>query len=85
MDIHTVAEGDIDLSSASGRLQARLVGAVAEHESEHKSERIARKHQEIAAAGRWKGGGPRPFDYERDGVTIEPAEAAIAQEAIRRI
>ena len=85
VDIHTVTEGDIDLSSASGRLQARLVGAVAEHESEHKSERIARKHLEIAAAGRWKGGGPRPFGYERDGLTIEPVEAGIAQEAVRRI
>jgi site-specific DNA recombinase len=85
VDIHTVTEGDIDLSTASGRLQARLVGAVAEHESEHKSERIIRKHQEIAAAGRWKGGGPRPFGYERDGVTIEPVEAAVAQEAVRRI
>lgn len=85
VDIHTVTEGDIDLSTASGRLQARLVGAVAEHESEHKSERIARKHQEIAAAGRWKGGGPRPFGYERDGVTIEPVEAAVAREAVRRI
>jgi site-specific DNA recombinase len=85
VDIHTVNEGDIDLSTASGRLQARLVGAVAEHESEHKSERIARKHREIAAAGRWKGGGPRPFGYERDGMTIEPVEAAVAREAVRRI
>jgi len=85
VDIHTVTEGDIDLSSASGRLQARLVGAVAEHESEHKSERIVRKHREIAAAGRWKGGGPRPFGYECDGVTIDPIEAATAREAVRRI
>lgn len=83
--INTVTEGDIDLSTATGRLTARVVGAVAEHESEHKSERIARKHREIAERGDWKGGGPRPFGYQRDGVTPDPLEAKIAREAVRRI
>jgi site-specific DNA recombinase len=84
VDIHTVTEGDIDLSTATGRLHARVVGAVAEHESEHKSERIARRHLQIAEAGDWKGGG-RTLGYESDGVTIEPVSAGVVREAAQRV
>src|SRR5262245_33063122 len=41
--VATVQGGDYDLSMASGRMTARVVGAVARHESEHKSERLRRK------------------------------------------
>ncbi|RLL62463.1 recombinase family protein, partial [Streptomyces sp. Z26] len=38
---HTCQAGIIDLSTPSGRMTARILGAVARHESEHKAERVA--------------------------------------------
>jgi site-specific DNA recombinase len=84
VEIRTVTSGDIDLSTADGRMHARILATVAQHESERKAERIARKHQELAETGKWKGG-PRPFGYEPDGVTIREDEAAVARAAARRV
>jgi DNA invertase Pin-like site-specific DNA recombinase len=36
--VATVQAGEYDLSTASGRMTARVVGAVSRHESEHKSD-----------------------------------------------
>lgn len=72
---HTVQAGHLDLSTASGRMVARQLGAVARFESEHKGERVRAARQQAAAAGRWQGG-VRPFGFEDDGVTIRPDEAA---------
>ncbi len=77
--------GDIDLTSAGGQFQARILGAVAKKESDDKSRRIRRKHEEIAANGRVSGGGSRPYGYEADKVTVRPAEAAVVAEAARRL
>ena len=55
---------------------ARIMGAVARKESDDKSRRIQRKHEEIALAGSPSGGGTRPFGYESDHRTVRPAEAA---------
>jgi site-specific DNA recombinase len=71
---HTVKAGMLDLSTATGRMTARITGAVARHESEHKSERQRRKAEELAAKGLPLGGG-RPFGYESDGMTIRESEA----------
>lgn len=54
--VHTVQAGPLDLSTPSGRLVARNLGAAARYESEHKAERIRRKHLESAEQGRWSGG-----------------------------
>lgn len=59
---HTVQAGVIDLSTPSGRMTARILGAVAKQESEHKGERVARARQQKAKAGVW-GGGIRPFGW----------------------
>jgi len=53
--------GDLDLSTHEGQLLARITGAVARKESDDKSRRVRRKHDELAAAGRGSGGGTRPF------------------------
>ena len=53
-----------------------ILGAVAK-ESDDKSRRLRRKHQELAEAGKVSGGGTRPFGFEADRVTIRPDEAAI--------
>ena len=77
--------GEVDLSSHIGRLTARMLGGLARYESDHKSERIRRKHEEIAANGRVSGGGSRPYGYEADKVTIRAAEAAIVRECASRL
>lgn len=74
--VHTVQSGEYDLSTESGRMTARIVGAVARGESEHKSARLRRKHLELAEAGKVSGGGDRPFGYQADRVTIDEVEAA---------
>jgi site-specific DNA recombinase len=77
--------GDIDLTTPDGQFQARILGAVAKKESDDKSRRIRRKHEEIAASGKVSGGGSRPYGYEDDKVTIRPAEAAIVAECAKRL
>ncbi|MFZ1880166.1 MAG: recombinase family protein [Gaiellaceae bacterium] len=79
------ASGDIDLTTPEGQFQARILGAVAKKESDDKSRRIRRKHEEIAASGRISGGGSRPYGYDDDKLTVRPAEAAIVVECARRL
>jgi DNA invertase Pin-like site-specific DNA recombinase len=79
-----IVTGDIDLSTDQGRLTARLLAAVSANESESKARRIKRKHEELAAKGKYSGGS-RPYGYESDGKTIRPDEAAVIREAARRI
>ena len=47
--------GDVDLGTPVGRLTARMLGGLARYESDHKSERILRKHEELATAGKPSG------------------------------
>jgi site-specific DNA recombinase len=77
--------GDIDLTTSDGQFQARILGAVAKKESDDKSRRIRRKHEEIAASGKVSGGGSRPYGYEADKLTLRPAEAAIVAECAKRL
>lgn len=81
----TVQAGDYDLTTPSGRLSARIVGDVARHESEHKSERLRRKHLELAKAGKVSGGGTRPFGFEQDRRTVRDNEAELIREAVDRL
>jgi len=77
--------GSVDIGTHVGRLTARMLGNLARYESDHKSERIRRKHEEIAAGGGVSGGGSRPYGYESDKVTVRPAEAAIVKESAKRL
>lgn len=81
----TVKAGEIDLATATGRQTARIVGAIARGESERMSERIKRKHQELAAAGKLSGGGSRPFGFEDDRRTVRAGEAKRIRDAARRV
>jgi site-specific DNA recombinase len=83
--VRTCQTGEYDLATPSGRTTARIVGAVARGESEHKSARLRRKHLELAENGALSGGGYRPFGYERDRVTIRPGEAEIVREIAGRV
>ena len=63
---------------------ARILGATARQESEHKGERQKRQRRQSAEAGRPNGGGTRPYGYADDRVTVDPAEAEVIREAARR-
>lgn len=82
--VETVQAGQVDLTTASGRMVARQLGAVARYESEHKSDRIKRKLAENAAAGKHHGGS-RPYGWNDDRVTPRESEAAVIREAAERV
>ncbi len=90
-----VQGGTYDLTTPTGRLGARIVGATARYESEHKAERARLRHNAAAAAGR-PAGGQRPFGYyvmpmingrSRDTFewTVNEFEAGLIREAARRV
>jgi site-specific DNA recombinase len=82
--VATVTAGDYDLETASGRMGARIVGAVARNESEQKSERMRRQRQQAALAGK-PHGGSRAFGYDAQGRTIVKGEATVVREAAKRL
>jgi DNA invertase Pin-like site-specific DNA recombinase len=86
VEIQSVLSGTIDLSTANGRMLARMLGAVAAQQSEEKSELVTRKHRELAEAGKVaSGGGDRPFGFEDDRITHRESEASITIELMRRV
>lgn len=78
----TVRSGELDLSTAAGRMVARMLGAAARHESEQKSERVRRAREQAAAMG--KHHGKLGYGYGADG-TIDPSQAEIIREIADRI
>lgn len=80
----TVVSGDDDLSTADGRMVARIKASVDAAYSEGIGERARRAKAQAAAEGRWRGG-RRPFGYEADGITIRPDEAALVRQATRDV
>lgn len=84
-EVRTVKAGDVDLSTASGRMIARILGSVARHESERIGERVSRAKQERALQGRPAGGGRRPAGLTADRSALVPAEATMLQEVAERL
>jgi site-specific DNA recombinase len=62
--------GDYDLATPMGRRFFRIRGADARWESEHRAERVALKHAELRAAGKFWGG-QRPFGYQVVPVVVD--------------
>lgn len=89
VDVATVTAGVYDLTTPAGQMTAKIVGAVAQQESQHKAIRQRRKHEELARAGKFAGGGTRPYGYtyrskraepnvpDDDRSAIVPTEAAV--------
>jgi site-specific DNA recombinase len=83
--------GDIDLQTPTGRMVARLLGASARYESEHKGERQRRQIQQAAEAGHQVAGGRRPYGYALERGTgrikaaVDPVEGPIVEECARRV
>jgi site-specific DNA recombinase len=71
------AQGDLDLTSDSGRLHARIMAAVAAKESDDKSRRIKRAVRDRAERGQWTGGARVPFGY----VSPGPGQLELSDDA----
>ena len=80
--VSTVTGGDYDLSNPDGRLSARIVGAVARKESEDKSRRLRRKHQDKAEKG--EPVGRMGFGFDSSHQVVE-SEAALIREAAAKV
>lgn len=83
-EVRTVTSGDLDLSTASGRMSARILGAVARQETERRVERQRLANAQRRAAGKRHAGGQRAFGYERD-MTVVEAEAQAVREAYEHV
>ncbi len=82
--LETVRAGATDVSTASGRMNARMLGVTSSYESELKSERLMSKHKQLAEAGEDAGGG-QPFGFESDRKTIREDQAQLIREAAARV
>ena len=78
IDVRTVQAGIIDLSSPTGRMGARIYGAVARHEVEHGIERMKAAKLQAAKAGKINGGN-RAYGWNQDGMTLNEAEAPVVK------
>jgi site-specific DNA recombinase len=78
VEIRSVTGGDLDLSNATGKMLARIVGSVSEMESEHKAERQRRANVQRAEAGSWWSS-QRCFGYTKDAEPLEPEASMIRQ------
>lgn len=83
--ISTVVSGDDDLSTADGRMVARIKVDVDAGEAERTGERVARAREQAAREGL-----PAPsvgYGYRRDGkqLVIAEAEAAVIRETVVRV
>lgn len=79
--VRTVKAGDLDLSTAYGRMIARILGAIATGEGEVKAERWKRSWRQGREAGEPAKTGSRLFGYTRDGQVI-PEEKAITERMV---
>ena len=81
--IHTVSGGDLDVSNATGKGLARIVGSINRMESEHKAERVRAARLQQAENGVWFAN-CRMFGYTVD-CTINEPEAALIRKAASEI
>jgi len=83
--VRTVASGDDDLSTADGRMTARIKASVDAAEAERVAERVSRKNDQRAASGAPHGRIGYGFRRANDHDVAEPAEAEIIQEMTARV
>lgn len=78
------ATGDIDLTTDTGRMVARILAAVAAQEVERKAARQRLANAQRAATGA-KTNGHRPFGWTQDQTALVEDEAALLRSAARSI
>lgn len=84
LQIRTVTAGDIDLTTASGRMNARILASVAQKEVEQTRERIRDQKRQAAEAGKYRGG-PRPFGYYKGGMKVNEKEAEVIRDMTAKL
>lgn len=77
--------GSLRLDNDADITMARVMVAIANKSSRDTARRVARKHEELAQAGSYAGGGARRYGYARDGITLDAAEAEVLREVARRV
>lgn len=82
--MRTVRAGEIDLSTPTGRMLARILSATAQAEGEIKADRWKRSWRQGREAGNPARTGSRLFGYTRDSEVID-AEAEIARHMFAHI
>lgn len=85
---HTVQAGLLDLTSPAGLMTARILGATARYESDHKSARIKAAHAQLRASGELVGS--RAFGWKLDergrlSGELDKREARLLKDAANRI
>src|SRR5579875_1443645 len=76
---HTLRDGQVDPADAAGELMSTLRAAIGRMESRRKAERqVAANAHRREAGERYKNGG-RIFGWQKDKVTVEPAEAELVR------
>lgn len=85
---HTVQAGPLDLSTPSGLMVARILGATARYESDNKAARLRAKHAQLRQTGRMVG--QRTFGWRLDEQgrltgELDPVESALARDAASRV
>lgn len=82
--IVTVVSGEDNLSTADGRMVARIKASVDSAEAERTGERIRRAHLQRARSGATNHGG-RPFGWADDKLALDPREARLIREAAQQV
>ena len=80
--VETLTGSTLDLNSADGIANIRILVTLAKRETDMMTKRIQDKHQELAIAGK-PHGGERAFGYENDQITINKEEAKIIKEMVK--
>jgi site-specific DNA recombinase len=81
----TVNDGRVDPATADGQFFSVLRAGLARMESTRKGERQRQSNDHRAASGMVRVGGPRPLGWDKDKVTLEPAEAKELRWAIDQV
>jgi DNA invertase Pin-like site-specific DNA recombinase len=82
LKVATVGSGDVDVSTADGRMMAHILASIDQGEAERVGERQQRKQRELKANGLWTGGripfGYRPVDGK---LVVHSPEAELIRKA----
>lgn len=82
--VETIKQGRYDLTTAEGRRDARRAAIDSQYEAEEIGERVKDAKAQTLAAGGYRGG-PRPFGFEADGMTVRESEARHLREAAEAV
>lgn len=83
LNVYQVTAGQMDLSTPTGRMQARVTATMATYEVEQKIARQLSKNLQLAKEGKYRGS-IRPFGNNFDGTLVEP-EATAVRDAVRAL